>query len=330
VPRARDWLVSGLVLLLGRGRRGPSGDALRLVPKRPPDARAESATLVLLFCSSVCAIGFVVVYAIDSLPAQTQLLGLSLGLALLFFAAALIIVGRRLVPEEEIVDAYPPQEHPHEQELVGQLVEEAGDGISRRRLLKLGLLGAGGTLGLAAITPALSFGPAFEIKLLFGTPWRKGRRLVDEDDKPLRAEEIEERTFYTAFPEGADKEEQGSSLVVVRLPVGMLKLPPDLAGYDADGIVAYSKICTHAGCAISLYRVPNFQPTEPKPALVCPCHYSTFDVSDGGTVLFGPAGRRLPMLPVAVDGKGFLRAKGNFNEAVGPSWWGVRNRRPNP
>jgi ubiquinol-cytochrome c reductase iron-sulfur subunit len=66
------------------------------------------------------------------------------------------------------------------------------------------------------------------------------------------------------------------------------------------------------------------------PALVCPCHYSTFDPTTGGTVLFGPAGRRLPMLPVEIDGKGFLRAQGNFDEAVGPSWWGVRNRKPTP
>jgi ubiquinol-cytochrome c reductase iron-sulfur subunit len=79
-----------------------------------------------------------------------------------------------------------------------------------------------------------------------------------------------------------------------------------------------------------MYRVPTFAPDEPKPALVCPCHYSTFDPASGGTVQFGPAGRPLPMLPLEIDGKGHLRAKGNFNEAVGPSWWGVRNRKPSP
>jgi ubiquinol-cytochrome c reductase iron-sulfur subunit len=136
------------------------------------------------------------------------------------------------------------------------------------------------------------------------------------------------RSFYTAFPEGADKEQQGAPVVVVRVPPATLQLPSELAGYDADGIVAYSKICTHAGCAVSLYRVPNFAPVEPSPALVCPCHYSTFDVRDGGTVLFGPAGRKLPMLPLRIDAKGYLRANGNFDSPVGPSWWGVRNRRP--
>ena len=330
MAKPRDWLVSALVLVVGRGRRRVPADAKRLVPKLTPDARAELTVLVLLGCSSVSAIAFIVVYAIDSLPAHTQLLGLTLGFALLFLAAALVAVGKKVVPEEEIVDAYPPQEHPHEQELVGALVDEAADGITRRRLLKLGLLGAGGTLGLAAITPALSFGPLFRVKDFFGTPWRRGRRLVDETGRPYRAADIEERSFYTAFPEGADKEEFGSPVVVVRPARGTLKLPPELAGFDAHGIVAYSKICTHAGCAIALYRVPNFPPVEPHPALVCPCHYSTFDVTDGGSVLFGPAGRRLPMLPLEVDRRGYLRAKGNFDDAVGPSWWGVRNRRPSP
>jgi ubiquinol-cytochrome c reductase iron-sulfur subunit len=330
VAKARDFLLSGLVLLLGRGARRRRGEeASRLVPRRPVDPRAETAVLALLACSSLCAIGFVVVYAVDSIPRQTQFLGLSLGLALLFFAAALIVVGKSLVPEEELVDRYPVPEHPYEQELVASLADEASDGISRRRLLKLGLLGAGGALGLAAITPALSLGPLFEVKRFFATPWRRGRRLVDENGRPYRADDIEERTFYTAFPEGADREQQGAPVVLVRVAPGSLRLPAALEGYDAGGIVAYSKICTHAGCAISLYRVPKFAPTEPgPPALVCPCHYSTFDVLDGGSVVFGPAGRKLPMLPLSVDGKGYLRAQGNFDEAVGPSWWGVRNRRP--
>ena len=71
-----------------------------------------------------------------------------------------------------------------------------------------------------------------------------------------------------------------------------------------------------------------FPEAEPKPALVCPCHYSTFDPATGGTVIFGPAGRKLPMLPLRIDGRGYLRAAGNFDGPVGPSWWGVRARRP--
>jgi ubiquinol-cytochrome c reductase iron-sulfur subunit len=323
-------VLAGLVLLIGRrsATRGGGGGERRLIPRRESNDRAERTVLVLLALSSLSAIAFVVVYALDSIDRQTQYLGLTLGLALLFFAAALIVVGKELVPDEELVDEYPPPGHPVAEATVEQLLEEGVDGISRRKLLKLGLIGAGGTLGLAALVPALSFGPAFRISELFATPWRKGRLLVDESGRPWKASDIEEASFYTAFPAGADREEQGSPLVLVRLPKDQLELPADVSGYDADGIVAYSKICTHAGCAISMYRVPLFAPDEPSPALVCPCHYSTFDPRTGGKVLFGPAGRRLPMLPLEIDGKGRLRARGNFNEAVGPSWWGVRNRKP--
>jgi ubiquinol-cytochrome c reductase iron-sulfur subunit len=329
VARAKDWLLAGLVLLLGKAGGGHSGDGEhRIIPKKATSDGAERLVLLLLGLSSLSAIAFVAVYLIDSIDAQTQFLGLTLGLALLFFAAALVVVGKELVPDEELVDEYSPPEHPEEQETIEQFVEEGVDGITRRKLLKLGMLGAGGTLALAALAPALSFGPAFRVKQLFATPWRRGRRLVDENGRPWTASEIEEGSFYTAFPEGADKEQQASPLIVVRLPKDKLALPPDLRGYDAEGIVAYSKICTHAGCAISMYRVPLFAPDEPSPALVCPCHYSTFDPATGGTVLFGPAGRRLPMLPVGIDSKGQLRAMGNFDDAVGPSWWGVRNRKP--
>jgi ubiquinol-cytochrome c reductase iron-sulfur subunit len=333
VARARDALVSAAVLVLGRGRRRPPKDADRVVPKLPPDPGAETLALSLLFVGALLAVAFIVFYAVDSLPHKTQLLGASLGLSFLAVAAALIVVAKKLIATEELVEPYTPEEHPHEQELVAQVVEESGDRLTRKRLFKLGLGAAGGTLGLAVLTPALSFGPLFQTKQFRGTPWRKGRRLVDEGFKPYRASDIELKNFYTAFPEGlseAGREELGAPLVVVRLPRDELHLPPHLAGYDADGIVAYSKICTHAGCAISLYRAPLFAPTEPGPALVCPCHYSTFNVADGGSVEFGPAGRKLPMLPLAIDAQGYLRAAGNFDEAVGPSWWGVRNRKPKP
>lgn len=333
MSRARDLAVSGLLLLVGRRRRRPPKDTTRIVPKQPPNLAAETVAIVLLGLSACCAIAFVVVYAVESLPSRTQLLGASLGLALLLLAAALILTGKKLIATEELVEEYPPPEHAHEQELIAEVLDESGSRLTRKRFLRLGLLGAGGTLGLALITPALSFGPAFAMKYFYGTPWRRGRRLVDEHGRPYRASDIEANDFYTAFPEAipeAEKEEQGAPIVLVRLPRSSLRLPPQLKGYAAGGIVAYSKICTHAGCAISMYRAPLFQPDEPKPALVCPCHYSTFDPADGGSVLFGPAGRKLPMLPVYVDRAGYLRAKGNFDEAPGPSWWGVRMGRANP
>jgi len=332
MAKAKDALLSGLVLLASRGkrRRKVDEDPLRVVPDMDVSRGAETRAIALFFLSALAFLAFVVVYAVDRIPHQTQFLGLAIGLGFILFAAALIVTGLRLVVTEELVEEYPPQEHPGEVDLIASSVEEAGSRLTRKRLFKLGLLAAGGGLAAAAIVPAASFGPLLRVKEYFGTPWTRGRRLVDEDGKPYTADDIEEKAFYTAFAENADKEEMGASLVVVRLPPSTLDLPPELQGYDADGIVAYSKICTHAGCAIAMYRVPTFAPDEPRPALVCPCHYSTFDPASGGTVTFGPAGRPLPMLPLTIDSRGFLRAKGNFNGAVGPSWWGVRNRKPEP
>lgn len=323
MARAKDLLVAGALLLAGRRRR--RGEREPAVPPGESSPRAELAALLLLLGGALCAVAFVAVYALDRIPDQTQFLGLSLGLAFLLIAAALIVTGSRLVSTEEVEDDYPVEEHVTEQETIAQVVADSGSRLTRRRLFKRALLAAGGALGVALLTPIASLGPVLDVDPFYGTPWRRGRRLVDETGRPWRASDIEERDFYTAFPEGADKEELGAAVVLVRLPKNDLRLPRENAGYAADGIVAFSKICTHAGCAISLYRSPLFPPSDPgPPALVCPCHYSTFDPATGGTVLFGPAGRKLPMLPLRIDGRGDLRAAGNFDGPVGPSWWGVR------
>ncbi len=333
MSRARNAILSAVVLLLGRRqRRRPKPE--ETVPALPPNPAAELAVLALLGLSSLAAVGFILIYAFaDSLPAVTPLLGATIGLAFLFLAAALVVVGLKLVPTEEIAEEYPPHEHPGEQQVIAELMDESGTRFTRKRLFKLGLLGAGGTLGLALLTPAVSFGPLFHVGDFLRTPWRRGRRLVDESGRPYKASEIEKDNFYLAFPEGLNDEEKeamAASLVVIRLDPDQLHLPPHLEGYDAHGILAYSRICTHAGCAIALYRAPLFQPDEPRPALVCPCHYSTFDPATGGAVTFGPAGRDLPLLPLYVDSGGYLHAKGNFDGPVVPSWWGVRMWKAQP
>ena len=334
--RLRAILVLAVLYVLRRRlpRRAPTPtqqpapQTERIVPAGTPQPRAELLAIGLLLFGALCAAAFVVVYVLDRLPRQTQLLGLSLGLALLSIAAALIVTARRLVVTEELEDDYPPEEHPDGQEAIAQTVSESGSRLTRRRLFVLGLGTAGGALAVAVLAPLASLGPGIDLDSFVRTPWRRGRRLVDENGTPYRAADIEPDTFYTAFPESADREQLASPLVVVRLPPRDLNLPRGNAGYAAEGIVAFSKICTHAGCAISLYRTPLFPEAEPKPALVCPCHYSTFDPATGGTVIFGPAGRKLPMLPLTIDARGFLRAAGNFDGPVGPSWWGVRARRP--
>jgi ubiquinol-cytochrome c reductase iron-sulfur subunit len=250
----RRWLVALLALVLGRGRRAPRVDRERIVPEAPPSPGSELVVLGLFGLVAVAATAFIVVYAVDGIGRKTQLLGLSLGLAFAFLAAALIVIAHKLVVIEELEEDYPPPGHPSEQEALQQLVEESGDRFTRKRLLVLGGGAAGAALSAALVTPALSLGPALEVAPLLRTPWRRGIRLVDERGRPLLAHEIHRQAFYTAFPEGADREQLGAPVVVVRLAPEDLKLPGGRDGWAPQGIVAYSKICTHAACAIALYR----------------------------------------------------------------------------
>jgi ubiquinol-cytochrome c reductase iron-sulfur subunit len=295
----------------------------------PRRAAAETVVIALLFAAAACSAGFVAVYAVEDVPHRTQFLGLSLGLAFALIAAALIVAGKRLVAQEQLAEDYPlPREHESDEDEIVQLVAESGGRISRKRLLVAGAGAAGAALGAALIAPAASLGPVFDVDPLFATPWGRGRRLVDESGRPILAADIEPDTFYTAYPEGADREQVAAPIVVVRLDPSALRLPGGRRGWAPGGILAYSKVCTHAGCAVALYRKPTFPDVQPGPALVCPCHYSTFDPATGGSVIFGPAGRPLPQLPLVVDPAGHLRAAGTFSGPVGPSWWGVRNRKP--
>ena len=326
----KRWLIALLVLLLGRRRRRPLLDeGERVVPQGAPDRGAESLVLLLFGAAAVCGVAFPVIYAWDAIPNQTQFLGLALGLALAFISAACIVIGKRLVVTEELEEEYSGT-HPDDEEALDQLVEQSGSRFTRKRLLVLAGAGAGTALGAALLTPAASLGPVFDVSSLYRTPWRRGTRLVDEAGRAFLVHDIEEGTFYTAYPEHADREQMGAPLVVVRLEPAELQLPDDRRGWAPEGILAYSKICTHAGCAIALYRKPTFPAVEPKPALVCPCHYSTFNVATGGQVIFGPAGRPLPQLPLEIAGGGELRAAGNFSGPVGPSWWGVRRHGARP
>jgi ubiquinol-cytochrome c reductase iron-sulfur subunit len=322
--KLRGWIVLVLGLLGLRRGAGRRENEERVVEPGAPQPRAEAAAIVLLLLAAAASAGFVVAYALD---ASTQVLGATLAGALGFIAAALIVAAKRLVVSEQLSEEY-SEPDPRDREEVAQIIVQSGSRLTRKRLLAAAAGAAGLSFGAALITPAVSLGPLLDPRGLYRTPWRRGRRLVDARGAPLRAADINPTAFYTAYPEGASKDEIGSPVVVVRLDPGVLRLPAGREGWAPEGILAFSKVCTHAGCAVALYRTPTFPPTQPRPALVCPCHYSTFDPARGAAVIFGPAGRPLPQLPLMIDGEGNLRAGGNFSGAVGPAWSGVRKRGP--
>jgi len=290
--------------------------------------RVELVVAGLLAAAAVAACGFVVVYVVHI---DTQLLGLAFGLALIALAAAAILAGRSLVPQEIETEDRPDFTDPEgrsraerEARELHHVAARAGEGISRRRLLGTAAGAAGAAMGAAIVVPLASLGPSVDDRLR-ESPWRDGVPLVDENGIAVPASHLETGSFLSAFAKGADRERLASSLVVVRVNPDDLALPDERADWAPEGIMAFSKICTHAGCAINLYRSPLYPPRSPGgPALVCPCHYSTFDVLTGGDVIFGPAGRPLPQLPLRIDSGGNLVAAGPLSGNVGPSWSGVR------
>jgi quinol---cytochrome c reductase iron-sulfur subunit len=285
----------------------------------PSNRRAETLVAGLLFLAALFGFGFTAVYVV--LQTNTQLLGVAMGGALAMLAAAAIIAGKFVVPQETHVEERGPLLEEKENEEVVEMIEAGGEGISRRALLA----GAGGVAGAAlvtaAATPIASLGP--RLHGIHTTPWHRGVRLLDDQGTPYSAGDIQIGSFYTALPEGGDPEHLGAGVLVVRLPPEFLHLPPARQAWAPEGIVAYSKICPHAACAISLYRYPTYAPTSAQPAFTCPCHYSTFLPGEGGRLTFGPAGRALPQLPLMIDSGGHLAAGGPFHEDIGPSWWNV-------
>ncbi|MGE5527326.1 MAG: ubiquinol-cytochrome c reductase iron-sulfur subunit, partial [Methanosarcina sp.] len=305
---------------VGPGRAG----AVEHVPPpgldETPDPRAELIVALLLIAAAVAFAGFVVFYVASE---DTQLLGLCIGLGLVLAGAASALAGKRVVIQEKATEEYKEFGDREEQIEVEDHLVEGKVGVTRRRLLFSSLAAVGAALGAAAVMPLASLGPKVGDKV-YDTPWEAGKKVVDETGAPITIDTLSPGEFLTAFPEGASKEDFGAPLMLVRLKEDELELPADRAHSAPAGFVAYSKICTHAGCAISMLRYPTYEPTQPGPALVCPCHYSTFNPADGGSVLFGPAGRPLPQLPLRLAPDGSLEAAGSFYEAIGPSYGGIR------
>jgi len=269
--------------------------------------------LLAILASIVFATGF----ALDASP---QIEGASLGIACLSIASALIVWGRNLMPKATVVDEqHPKRSTEADRDAAAGELESGLRQITARKswLVKLGLATVS-ILGIAALFPIRTFGP--NPKGRIGTSdWRTGARLVRDDGTVVRADAVEIGSVVTAFPEGfvgADHtgDMASDAVMVVRVTPQELQLPDARSGWAPQGYLAYSKICTHLGCPLGLYRQGPQQ-------LMCPCHQSIFNVLDGGSVVFGPAARALPQLPLEIDPDGNLRAGGAMSDFIGPDNW---------
>jgi ubiquinol-cytochrome c reductase iron-sulfur subunit len=269
--------------------------------------RAVSAAFVV---SALASVALVLVYVLGGQP---QVEGILLALALGGIGAGIVIWAVRLieapVEAEEHVSLASSEEH---RSAVASAVDL--EGLTRRRFLVRLLLGAGAALAAALAIPLFSLGPR-PTRELFTTAWRAGSRVVDADGTPIRPADLGLGSVRTVFPEDAVGSADAVTLLIKVRP-SELQLDGERARWAPEGAIGYSKICTHAGCPVGLYRAEDN-------ALLCPCHQSTFDVLRGAVPTFGPAARALPQLPLGVDDDGYLIALGDFPEPVGPSFWNL-------
>jgi ubiquinol-cytochrome c reductase iron-sulfur subunit len=307
------------------------------------EKRAERQVASLFGLSALFAVLFCVSYfalkvgrdadVILGLGASNVALGGCLGLSLLFIGIGAIQWSRKLMSDHEIVEARHPVKSSDEDraEAVASLAQGLEDsGIARRPLVRNSLLGAMAFLGLPAIVALRDLGPLPGDKLAH-TVWKKGMRVVQDIDgatiKPSDMQigqlvNAEPELFFATNSEG-EPEIEGTELLQAKAKAAVIlvKMHPDdikpwkgRENWGVDGVLCFSKICTHVGCPISLWEQQTHH-------LLCPCHQSTFDLADNGKVLFGPAGRHLPQLPLAQDSEGYLIATSDFTEPVGPSYW---------
>jgi ubiquinol-cytochrome c reductase iron-sulfur subunit len=282
---------------------GSTGDADRR------ERRAERQVTLLFLLSSASAIALAIVYLRGGQP---QLEGLFLGLSLGGVACGLVVWGNRLLPQGPFVDSRHELASPESEVEAAEDDLEQGGALTRRKMMVRSLGLAVGGLGVAALFPIRSLGPR-PGRDLSHTPWRSGLRLVTEDGRPVRASDVPPEGLVTVFPESDPGSADGQA-VLIRVSPGLLVPKAGREDWTPQDIVAYSKICTHAGCPVGLYQAASHQ-------LLCPCHQSTFDVLRHAKPQIGPAAAPLPQLPLSVDSDGFLVARGDFSEPVGPSFW---------
>ncbi|MEV6110549.1 Rieske 2Fe-2S domain-containing protein [Streptomyces sp. NPDC051940] len=299
-------------------------------------AQRSERTVALLFVVSMLAtVGFIasfVAFPIDRVEYVWPLghvsilhlmLGVTMGIALFCIGAGAVHWARTLMSDVEIADerhAIAADEETREKVFADFKQGAAESGFGRRKMLRNTMFGALALVPLTGIVLLRDLGPLPEDKLRH-TMWKKGLRLINMNTlEPLKPEDINEGSLSFAMPEGLEYEDHDFNVQIAKAAVMLVRIEPKeikdakSADWGHDGILAYSKICTHVGCPVSLYEQQTHH-------VLCPCHQSTFDLSDGARVIFGPAGHPLPQLEIDVDDEGYLTALGDFDQPVGPSFW---------
>ncbi|MDO5735193.1 MAG: Rieske 2Fe-2S domain-containing protein [Propionibacteriaceae bacterium] len=303
--------------------------------------RAYAAIVGMLAAVPVLAILFVVIYF--AVPRETYIVfgpinanaqnvgfGVTAGLAVLLIGLACVQWARVIMTDAESIDYRHSAGSPPEAR--AELAQQFSEGVDQSRFGRRKLIGGAlaGALGFTLVPAVVLFadmGPwptrSKREETIERTIWAEGVLVVnDVTFKPIKPSDVEIGQLINAQPEtlldyhGAEQaiEKAKCSLIVVRMDPASIKIPDSRRDWQVGGILAYSKICTHVGCPISLWERQTHN-------LLCPCHQSMFDLSDSGIVVFGPAARSLPQLPIRVNSDGYLVAQSDFTVPVGPSYF---------
>lgn len=316
-----------------------------LNPKK--EKQAERVVYTLFYVSIAGSLGAVLAYMffpietgeLQAIRLHTMFVGLGMTLALLAVGIGAVHWGKAVMADHESIDyRHPVPSDTETRESAAEVFELADkeSGFSRRSLVRNSLLGALIAFPLPGITLLRSLAPQDRdpVEILKHTMWDKGIRLArDPSGVPIKASDVTIGSAFHVIPETLTHEEFGKMnlderggsdnfldakakaiVLLMRLDQSELHELPERESWSYDGIVAYSKVCTHVGCPVALYEQHTHH-------LLCPCHQSQFDVSEHAKVIFGPAKRPLPQLPITVDDEGYLVAQSDFHEPVGPSFW---------
>jgi ubiquinol-cytochrome c reductase iron-sulfur subunit len=255
-------------------------------------------------------VGFAVAFIVG---AGNLWIGGCLAAALLGLGGALAYWGRDLAGDEVIAAPYPvPHEDPEGRGALADRLEEDATVLTRRRFLFRLLIVGGGVFVASQIVLLGALGPRPR-NSLSKTAWTPGARLVTAEGRLVTKDDLAAGGILVAFPEGHTGAAD-SQVAVFHFVNGDFKPQPGRETWSPQDFVAYSRICTHVGCAVAQYE-------DEAQRLVCPCHQSSFDLLDGAKPVFGPAGRPLPQLPLGIDKQGYLYAQSDFTEPVGPGFW---------
>lgn len=260
--------------------------------------------------------GFGACYWVNAAP---WTLGATMGGGLFFLGVGLVAWGKYLMPRGPFVEERHPLANSDQDRdaFAAAIVERGGSVIKRRKMLG-GLLGGGlGIFGVVAVLPLLrSLGPLPK-GTLFHTDWRSGSYVVDITGRRVQVGDLAVGSILTVYPEGLQETDRGQAVdqtVLIRISNEDFTTQKGRETWGPHGYVAYSKLCTHLGCPVGLYE-------QQLQLLVCPCHQSMFNVTNGAIPNFGPAPRPLPQLPLYADSSGYVRSQKDYDQPVGPGFW---------